>query len=133
MASLVLPWTAPPPRDVTRGAVTFGNFDGVHRGHRELVAAARRRAEPVRRAAAGGGARPRPPPPPPPLSRAPRRAAPPRPPLTSPADKARLLHESGADHVVFLKTDAALLSLSPWDFFERVIRVGFAAHAVVEG
>src|SRR2546429_634484 len=70
-------------------------------------------------------------PPPRPAGAAP--ARPPRPPLTRPADKARLLHESGADHVVFLKTDTALLSLSPGDFFERVIRTGFEAHAVVEG
>jgi riboflavin kinase/FMN adenylyltransferase len=59
--------------------------------------------------------------------------APSRPPLTTPAEKARLLHEAGADHVVFLKTDAALLALSPWDFFERIIQTGFDAHAVVEG
>ncbi len=36
-----------PPPEFAGGAVTVGNFDGVHRGHRALVAAARRLADDV--------------------------------------------------------------------------------------
>ena len=126
MATVSLPWTAPPPADVTRGAVTFGNFDGVHRGHRDLVAAARRWAD------RGGGPAVAVTFDPPPF-RVLRPDAPVRPPLTTQAEKARLLLEAGADHVVALETDADLLALSPWDFFERVIQLNFAARAVVEG
>jgi riboflavin kinase/FMN adenylyltransferase len=126
MATLALPWTAAPPADVTRGAVTFGNFDGVHRGHRDLIAAARLRADRVGGPAVAVTFDP-------PPFRVLRPDAPPRPPLTTQAEKARLLLAAGADHVVTLKTDAGLLALSPWDFFERVIQVNFHALAVVEG
>ena len=45
MAHLRLAWTDRPPAAVAGGAVTVGNFDGVHRGHRTLIAAARARAD----------------------------------------------------------------------------------------
>lgn len=126
MATFTLPWADPPPAAVTGGAITFGNFDGVHRGHRDLVAAARRWADRIGGPAVAVTFDP-------PPFRVLRPDTPVRPPLTTPVEKARLLHDAGADHVVALKTDAALLALSPWDFFERVIQVSFNARAVVEG
>jgi len=126
MATLSLTWTEHPPTEFTGGAVTVGNFDGVHRGHQALVAAARRWADRV------GG----PcvvvtfdPPPAALLHPRPDKAIP----LTTYAERAELLHASGADHVVTLKTDAGLLSLSPEAFFEDVLLGLFRAKAVVEG
>ena len=37
MPSLALDWMTHPPADYTGGAVSIGNFDGVHRGHAHLV------------------------------------------------------------------------------------------------
>ena len=54
-------------------------------------------------------------------------------PLTTLAGRAELLHAAGADHVVILKADAGLLSLSPEAFFEDVIVGLFGAKAVAEG
>ena len=126
MATLSLAWTDHPPPEFTGGAVTVGNFDGVHRGHRELVAAAKRWAGRVDGPAVAVTFDP----PPAALLR-------PRPdkavPLTTFAGRADLLHAAGADHVVVLKTDAGLLSLSPEAFFEDVVRGLFRAKAVVEG
>ncbi len=126
MATLSLAWTEHPPSEFTGGAVTVGNFDGVHRGHRELVAAARRLADRV-----GGPCivATFDPPPAALLYPRPDKAIP----LTTHVDRAELLHQAGADHVVTLRTDAGLLSLSPEAFFEDVLLGLFRAKAVVEG
>ena len=126
MAVLTLPWTEHPPSEFTGGAVTVGNFDGVHLGHRELVAAARRWAD---RLGGPAVAVTFDPPPAALLYPRPDKAVP----LTTLADRAALLHAAGADHVVVLKTDAGLLSLSPEAFFEDVLAGLFRARAVVEG
>jgi riboflavin kinase/FMN adenylyltransferase len=120
-----LHWMTPPPAALTRGAVTVGNFDGVHRGHESLVAAARRWAREV-----GGPAVA--------VTFDPPAAAllfpgPARPPLTTLGDRVELLRAAGADHVAVLATDAGLLSLTPEAFFEDVLVRAFAARAVVEG
>jgi riboflavin kinase/FMN adenylyltransferase len=107
--------------------VTVGNFDGVHRGHQALVAAARKQADAV-----GGPAVVVTFDPPPHLVLHPD-SGPPRPPLTTLADRADLLHAAGADHVVILRTSPALLALSAEAFFEDVIARQLGAKAVVEG
>ena len=38
MAIYTLDWTEQPPADIRGGAITIGNFDGVHLGHAALVA-----------------------------------------------------------------------------------------------
>jgi riboflavin kinase/FMN adenylyltransferase len=127
MATVPLEWSAYPPTECTRGAVTVGNFDGVHRGHQALVAAARKQADAV-----GGPAVVVTFDPPPHLVLHPD-SGPPRPPLTTLADRADLLHAAGADHVVILRTSPALLALSAEAFFEDVIARQLGAKAVVEG
>jgi riboflavin kinase/FMN adenylyltransferase len=106
--------------------VTIGNFDGVHRGHRELIEAAARAARDVGGPAVAVTFDP---PPAALLYPQPEKATP----LTTLRDRSALLHAAGVDHVVILKTDAGLLSLSPEAFFEEVITRVFAAKAVVEG
>lgn len=126
MATLSLTWTDHPPAEFTGGAVTVGNFDGVHRGHCELVAAAKRWAGRVGGPAVAVTFDP---PPAALLHPRPDKATP----LTTFGDRGDLLHAAGVDHVVVLRTDAGLLSLSPEAFFEDVILGLFRAKAVVEG
>lgn len=126
MTSAPLDRTAPAPPGFAGGAVTVGNFDGVHRGHRELVAAAARWAGRV-----GGPAVAVTFDPPPFQVLVP--AAPPRPPLTTLADRAELLHAAGANRVVVLRTTAELLGLTPEEFVARVVVRLLGAKAVVEG
>ncbi len=107
------------------GAVTFGNFDGVHVGHRDLVRAARRLAETVGGPAVAVTFDPPP-------------AALLRPvagmlPLTTLDERADQLRAAGADGVAVLDVDAALLALSPEAFFEEVVGRVFGARAVAEG
>ena len=121
MAILTLEWTGELPEGLRGGAITIGNFDGVHRGHQALVQVAKRAGQPTITVTFD---------PPPGRLLFP---GPARQPLTSLEDRARRLHDAGADHVVVLKTDAGLLSLSPEAFVEDVIVRLLHAKAVVEG
>jgi riboflavin kinase/FMN adenylyltransferase len=125
MATVTLTWTDFPPQGFTGGAVTVGNFDAVHLGHQALVAAARRQADQV-----GGPAVVVTFDPPPYQVLFP---GPARPPLTTLADRAELLHAVGADHVVILRAEPALLALSPEAFFEDILVRQLGAKAVAEG
>jgi riboflavin kinase / FMN adenylyltransferase len=107
------------------GAVAVGNFDGVHRGHAQLVerllAAARR----VRGPALVFTFDPHPV----------RLLRPERcpPPLTWTDRKAHLLAELGVDATLAYPTDRALLELSPRQFFDHLLRERLDARALVEG
>jgi riboflavin kinase/FMN adenylyltransferase len=125
MATVYLDWHAHPPAEFLGGALTVGNFDGVHRGHRALVAAARKRADELRGPAVVVTFDP---PPHQVLHPGSERA-----PLTTVPRRADLLHALGADHVAVLRTGPALLALSPEAFFEDVILRQLGARAVVEG
>jgi riboflavin kinase/FMN adenylyltransferase len=127
MGTVPLDWSEHAPAEARGGAVTVGNFDGVHLGHRALVAAARRHADRL-----GGPAVAVTFDPPPHVVLHPD-PGPPRPPLTTLADRADLLHAAGADHVVIVRTVPALLALSPEAFFEDVLVRQLGARAVVEG
>lgn len=125
MATVSLRWTEFPPPEFCGGAVTVGNFDGVHLGHRKLLTVANREAARVSGPSVAVTFDP------PPIALLHPAAV--QIPLTTLADRAELLHAAGADHVVILRTDAGLLSLSPEAFFEDVLSRMLEAKAVVEG
>src|SRR5204863_6472136 len=104
-----------PPAEFTGGAVTIGNFDGVHLGHQALVAVARMQSNKLGGPAVAVTFDP------PPHQVLHPDSGPPRPPLTTLIDRAELLHAAGANHVVILRTSPALLALSPEAFFEDVV------------
>jgi riboflavin kinase / FMN adenylyltransferase len=125
MATVTLDWHQLPSEDARHGALSIGNFDGVHHGHAALVAELRRHAELVRGPAIVLTFDPHP------LQMLrPDRF---QPVLTTLPERARLLHECGADHVIILRTTPELLHLSANDFFDQVIRHALDARAVVEG
>ncbi len=113
------------PASARGGAVSIGNFDGVHRGHVAIVKQLLERAK-----EAGGPAivftfdphpvrllRP---------DQCP-------PPLTWTERKAELLAAQGVDWIVAYPTDEALLQLSAAEFFDHIVRDALDARALVEG
>ena len=125
MAIERLNWELGPSAQCQGGAMTIGNFDGVHRGHGALLAELKKQA-----AAVGGPAVAVTFDPHPLQLLHPERF---QPVLTTLADRAAQLQHIGADHVVILHTTPELLQLGANDFFAKVIRDGFRARAVVEG
>jgi len=129
----------PPPRKpfvVVRGeasadhaldgaVVAIGNFDGVHRGHRAVIAAALARAKALGRKAAALTFEPHPRSffrPDEPLFR-----------LTDARAKLRLLAATGLGGAIVLRFDAALASLSAQDFVARILVARFAVAGVAIG
>jgi riboflavin kinase / FMN adenylyltransferase len=113
------------PAEARGGAVSIGNFDGVHRGHLAIVQQLLERA-----GAVGGPAivftfdphpvrilRP---------DQCP-------PPLTWTERKAQLLAAQGVDWIVAYPTDESLLQLSAEAFFQKIVMQSLAAKALVEG
>jgi riboflavin kinase/FMN adenylyltransferase len=120
-----LAWSDFPPADCRGGAVSVGNFDGVHRGHQALMG---RLAEVARKAGGPAVA----------LTFDPHplevlRPGHTVPPLTTPAERDARLRAAGADRVLVLRTTADLLHLRAEQFFDEVIRKRLAARAMVEG
>lgn len=124
MTVAVIDWDDHPPEWLTGGAITVGNFDGVHQGHISLIQRAGQLARPVVAITFD-------PPPYDVLNPADLRQR--RPTLTTMPQRGQLLHQAGADHVAILTTTPALLALSPEAFFEEVILRRFHARAIVEG
>lgn len=114
------------PTELRGGAVSVGNFDGVHRGHAQLigdlVAAARRHS---------GRALVMTFDPPPTALLFPERRL--SSPLTSIERRAELLFGLGVDALIAYPTDASLLSMSALDFFQQIIVGRLQAQAMVEG
>jgi riboflavin kinase / FMN adenylyltransferase len=113
------------PDELRRGALTIGNFDGVHRGHAEIIRRMVARAREL-----GGPAvvftfdpHPalllRPDQPPLPVCRTDR--------------KAELLGRLGVDAVIVYPTDQTFLRLSAEDFFNQIVKGRLASRAMVEG
>lgn len=107
------------------GALAIGNFDGVHRGHAQIVARLCAQA-----ARAGGPAVVLTFDPHPVRLLRPQEAPPP---LTWTDRKAELLAELGVQVVVAYRTDAALLGLSAREFFDDFVVRRLGAQALVEG
>jgi riboflavin kinase/FMN adenylyltransferase len=113
------------PAEARGGAVSIGNFDGVHRGHIEIVRRLLERAKDVSGAAIVFTFDPHP-------VRLLRPEQSP-PPLTWTERKAELLAAHGVDWIVAYPTDEALLQLSADEFFHRIVRGSLDARALVEG
>lgn len=108
-----------------RGAVVaLGNFDGVHRGHKALLAAARARARDEKRPFAVIVFEPYPFEFFRPAAESQR--------LTSFASKARVVEGLGADHLIVLTFDAALAAMSAQDFvLDVLVRDLGISHVVI--
>jgi riboflavin kinase/FMN adenylyltransferase len=125
MAVYPIDWEEMPPDVCRRGAVTIGNFDGVHRGHAALIEEVRRQAEEIGSPALALTFDPHP------LELLRPGQTPPQ--LNTPEDRSSLLHELGADHVLVLRTTHDLLALRAAEFFGQVIQNRLDAKALVEG
>jgi riboflavin kinase/FMN adenylyltransferase len=125
MAHYTIDWQETPPESCCGGALAVGNFDGVHRGHAALLAELADRARRWKGPAVALTFDPHPL-----VLLRPGQVVPA---LTATAERARLLRELGADHVVTLRVIPALLQLSAEEFFKQVIQGRFAARAIVEG
>jgi riboflavin kinase/FMN adenylyltransferase len=113
------------PTTLRRGAVTIGNFDGVHRGHQQLIDALKAQA-----ARLGGPAivftfDPHP------GALLDPRGAPPS--LTTLEKRVQLLSAAGVDAVAVYPTDRELLQLGANEFFERIVLGKLGAAGMVEG
>src|SRR5882672_3039905 len=114
------------PDHTLKGAiVAIGNFDGVHRGHRAVIAAALARAKTLDRPAAALTFEPHP-----------RRVF--RPDealfrLTDERAKLRLLAATGLSGAMVLRFDAALAGLSAEEFIARILVARFAVAGVAIG
>jgi riboflavin kinase/FMN adenylyltransferase len=124
-APIRLGWDDSPPAWCRGGAVTVGNFDGVHLGHAALIRELAKQARAVGGPAIAISFDPHPL-----LLLAPERF---QPLLTAPDQRAALLQECGADAALLLRTSTDLLHLSPTDFFQRILLRDFQARAIVEG
>jgi riboflavin kinase/FMN adenylyltransferase len=105
--------------------VAIGNFDGVHRGHRAVIAAAIRRAQELARPAAALTFEPHPRSffrPDQPLFR-----------LTDEQAKLRLFAGAGLDGAIVLPFDSELAALSEHDFISRILLERFAVAGVSVG
>ncbi len=107
------------------GAVTIGNFDGVHRGHAQLLAQLIQAAKKVGGPAIVFTFDPHP--------RALLRPLDPLLPLVWPERKWELLAGLGIDGILVYPTDEKLLALSAADFFQQLLVERLAPRAIVEG
>ena len=113
------------PADLRHGAVSIGNFDGVHRGHARLIERLLAKAREIGGPAIVFTFDPHP------VRLLRPEAAPP--PLTWTDRKAQLLDELGATAIIAYPTDEQLLTLSPEEFFQQIVIDKLAARGIVEG
>jgi riboflavin kinase/FMN adenylyltransferase len=115
-----------PPTTALQGAVlAIGNFEGVHRGHRALIAAALGRARALGRPAGVLTFEPHP--------RAYFRPDEPVFRLTDETAKLRLLAAAALDGAVVMRFDAKLAQLEAWEFVDKVLVERYGVSGVVVG
>ena len=107
------------------GALTIGNFDGVHLGHQALLAELVRQAQHVGGPAVVLTFDPHP------LQLLRPAQFPPL--LTTMPQRAAWLRHYGADFVLMLRTTQAMLQRSAREFFERVLRDNLQPRVIVPG
>ncbi len=113
------------PDDLGPTIVTVGNFDGVHRGHRSVIARARQEADSARLPVVAVTFDPHPM-----AVLRPEHA----PSIITPVERrADLLIEAGADHVLALPFDLEMAGWSPQQFVDRVLVEALNAREVVVG
>ncbi len=115
---------APLPPGLSGAVVAIGNFDGVHRGHRAVIATARERARALARPTAALTFEPHP-----------RSFLRPQEPLfrlTDEAAKLRLFAATGLSGAIVLRFDAALAEPSPESFVDDILlrRLGISGAVV---
>ncbi|MFN3153584.1 bifunctional riboflavin kinase/FAD synthetase [Bremerella sp.] len=111
--------------EIRSGALTIGNFDGVHLGHAKIAQQVRERADEVGGPAVVFTFDPHP------VRLLRPELAPP--PLTWTRRKVELLGQLGIDAVIAYPTTPELLQLTPEEFFDQIIVQKMAAKAMVEG
>jgi len=111
--------------EIRSGALTIGNFDGVHLGHAKIAQQVRKRADEVDGPAVVFTFDPHP------VRLLRPELAPP--PLTWTRRKVELLGQLGIDAVIAYPTTPELLQLTPDEFFQQIIVQKMAAKAMVEG
>jgi riboflavin kinase / FMN adenylyltransferase len=107
------------------GVVAIGNFDGVHRGHKDIFALLKARAAAKAAPSVVMTFDPHP------ISVL--RPGQTPPPLTTIEHKIALIGACGVDFLIVYPTDRELLSLSPRQFFDTIIVERLAAIGLVEG
>lgn len=113
------------PADFRAGALTIGNFDGVHRGHAQLLKQLTKRAKEFDGPAVVFTFEPHP-------VRLLRPKEAPSP-LTWVKRKAELLAKLDVDTVIAFPTTREFLSLTPEAYFQQVVCGQLKARAMVEG
>jgi riboflavin kinase/FMN adenylyltransferase len=113
------------PPSLQASAVTIGNFDGVHRGHRAVISRARAAADRLDVPLVAVTFDPHP------MAVLRPEHAPSM--LTGLEERAVLLGAVGVDHVLALPFDLAMAQWSPQDFVDRVLVEALHARAVVVG
>lgn len=113
------------PDSLRGGALTIGNFDGVHQGHSAIIQRLKQHAQIVGGAAIVFTFDPHP-------VRLLRPEQTP-PPLTWTNRKADLLFEQGIDAMVAFPTTKEFLQLSYQEFFDQIVVQSIGAKAMIEG
>jgi len=116
---------SPPSDDLTGAVLAIGNFEGVHRGHRALIATAQLHARALGRPAGVLTFEPHP-----------RSFFQPDEPvfrLTDEPAKLRLLAGAGLDGAVVMNFNAALARLEAWEFVEQILVERYRVSGVVVG
>jgi len=113
------------PVTARRGSIAIGNFDGVHRGHAEMLRCLKEMATATASHAVAVTFDPHP------IAILRPEFTPPV--LTTIEERISLLKRSGADEVVVLPVTRQLLEMTAQQFFTEVIVEQFEARGVVEG